>query len=140
MKDQKPELSKQEKFPSMLSNLLHEFENVLLEKEGEDEAMANQMFDEAVKRVKDKSYLETVDSIRQRNITLGNYLEALLKTIKGRINLSDPEIQKELIKNLEEISARQESPVIEVDMPQQNANLHKRFLPRRGEGERFSRL
>jgi hypothetical protein len=63
--------------------------------------------------------------LKKNNKAMRIYLEALLKTLKNKINLFDPEIQDEIKRNSDEILAQEDAPVFEIRKQRQENDEEK---------------
>jgi hypothetical protein len=114
MEDPNPELSKLDRFSTELGYLVNHFANGFFREHNDYEEINNEMFNDAIERIKEKNYLDNIEDLKKNNKAIRIYLEALLKTLKNRINLFDPEIQEEIKRNSEEILAQEDAPVFEI--------------------------
>jgi hypothetical protein len=121
MKDPNPELSRRDKIAIEAGNIIGRFlEGYCSRYVPSDEILSDQMFDEAIGRIKNKTFEDEYDVLKRKYHRMTIYLKALLKTLKNKVDLSNPEIQKEIKSNLEEILAREESPTFEVKEPKKD--------------------
>jgi hypothetical protein len=125
MEDPNPELSRLDRFSTELGYLAYHFSNGFFREHNDYEEINNEMFNDAIQRIKEKNYLDTNEDLKKNNKAMRIYLEALLKTLKNKINLFDPEIQDEIKRNSDEILAQEDAPVFEIRKQRQENDEEK---------------
>lgn len=128
MEDQELKKLKKEQIATEAGYILRHFLDGFSRYAPNDDLINDQIFNEAIDQIKNRNYLEEYDDLKKNNKAMKVYLEALLKTIKTRINLFDPEIQNEIKRNSEEILALEDAPIFEVK--KQEPEEEKKERPR----------
>jgi hypothetical protein len=142
MKDIHPATSRWERFATGFGHFVSHFLDGFSRNgnyQDEDE-ISSRMFDEAIDKIRKKEYEKDFEGLKLSNKKLRCYLKALLMTIKGKVNLHDPVIQKEIKAHWKAVSAHETPSVIEVSLPEIQREERFRFLSRPKEKSRFDSL
>jgi hypothetical protein len=130
MKDPNPGSSKREPLTIAVKYAIrHFFDGFFRNSTLTDEDLNDQLFNEAIEQARLR---KEIDALRRENREMKAYSEALLKTLKNKIDLSDPQIQNEIQQCTGELLAKENAVVIEVNVPHEPR--FKAFLKRPRQG------
>jgi hypothetical protein len=130
MKDPNPESSKRERLTIAAGYAVRHFLDGFFRKyTPTDEELNDQLFNETIEQARLR---KEIDELRRDNREMKVYIEALSKTLKNRIDLSDPQIQNEIKQCTGELLAKENAAVIEVNVLQETR--FKAFLKRPRQG------